>query len=101
MYRTPQLFAMPGGGGDALETHAAHTHEIGLVVKSLIYFCIAFVVFRSIAIMLTSLDLPRWRPLLTSAFFILIPLLTFMTSKASPREPAANGGFPGDISQQP
>jgi len=84
-----------------LETHEARAREIGLIVRMLIYFCIAFVVLPATGTVLTLLDLPRWRPILTSLFFILFPLLTFAAYKAPPRRPDSNDGFSGDISQQP
>jgi len=67
------------------ETHAAREYEIGLGVKVMVYFCIAYVVHKSLKVMLVVLELQRWQPFELSGFAVFIALVGLMALAGTAR----------------
>jgi hypothetical protein len=61
-----------------LETSAYRMHAVGVQVKIIVYTSIAFIVFISLNVALTLLDLERWAPLAMSVYLVSIMLIGSM-----------------------
>lgn len=77
--------ALYGRKFNPFETHAAREYEIRLGVQFLVYFCIAFVVHKSLKVMLVVLDLQRWQPFELSGFTVIVALAGLMSLAATAR----------------
>jgi hypothetical protein len=86
---------------DPVESNATREFVTGILVRTLVYVSIGFVAILAARTALTVLDLPRWRPSLTSLFFIVFPSLPYLVAKTSPRPSKTSDAISCDISQQP